>query len=249
MKSQNDFAQCPQCGSKQIQNVNMRKWKCPDCGFDLYNNVAAAVGLVIADSDGRVLFERRAKAPRKGFLALPGGFVDPDETAEEACVRECKEEIGAVPAALRYLCSFPNTYDYKGIRYKTCDLFFEAALAPHAQLHAQEGEVTAFERHALTTQAALDALPLAFESARKTLALWLAQRSDAGAGSTTHAPASHTAPTADESTRADSAATASAAADSDAGAGSATHAPASYAAPTADARARADSAATTERTK
>ncbi|MCR5724130.1 MAG: NUDIX domain-containing protein [Treponema sp.] len=172
----NDFSCCPACGSAAIQNVNMRKWLCPDCGFDLYNNVAAAVGLVIADESGEVLFERRAKEPRKGFLALPGGFVDPDETAEQACVRECREEIGVEPAYVRYLCSFPNTYDYKNIRYKTCDLFFEAALPPNAELHAQPGEVTGFERLSVCSEADIDALPLAFESARKTLRLWLQRR-------------------------------------------------------------------------
>ena len=181
MANQNDFTLCPQCGSKKIQNVNLRKWRCPDCGFDLYNNVAAAVGMVIADDANNVLFERRAKEPRKGFLALPGGFVDPDETAEAACMRESREEIGAEPTALRYLCSFPNTYDYKGIRYKTCDLFFEAALPPDAHLHAQEGEVTAFEHIPVRTEAELDALPLAFESARKTLRVWLARRAAASA--------------------------------------------------------------------
>lgn len=179
----NDFLFCPACGSKNIQNVKMRKWFCPDCGFDLYNNVAAAVGLVIADSEGRVLFEKRAKEPRKGFLALPGGFCDPDESAEEACRRECLEEIGVEPVSLRYLCSFPNTYDYRNIRYKTCDLFFEAVLPPGAQLRPQEGEVTGFERCLLSTAADIDALPLAFESARRTLKLWLQARSEnRGAG-------------------------------------------------------------------
>ena len=106
---QNDFNFCPNCGGKNIQNVNMRKWKCDDCGFTLYNNVAAAVGLVIQNKNGKVLFEKRAKEPRKGFLALPGGFVDPNETAEEACFRECKEEIGVEPLSVKYIATFPNT--------------------------------------------------------------------------------------------------------------------------------------------
>ncbi|MBQ7158528.1 MAG: NUDIX domain-containing protein [Treponema sp.] len=170
---QNDFNFCPNCGSKHIQNVNMRKWLCADCGFDLYNNVATAVGLIICDSEGRVLFERRGKEPRKGFLAFPGGFVDPNETAEEAAFRECKEEIGAEIYSVHYLCSFPNTYEYKNIVYKTCDLFFEANLLADAKLTAQEGEVTAFEWRHVRNDQELAELPLAFESARKTLAFWL----------------------------------------------------------------------------
>ena len=50
---QNDFNFCPNCGGKNIKNVNMRKWKCDDCGFTLYNNVAAAVGLVIQNEQGK----------------------------------------------------------------------------------------------------------------------------------------------------------------------------------------------------
>jgi NAD+ diphosphatase len=168
----NDFSRCPRCGSDDIENENNRKWFCPSCGFELYNNVAAAVGLVIADSEGAVLFERRAKDPRKGYLAFPGGFVDPDETAEAAAVRECREETGVAPLAVDYLCSFPNTYEYRGIVYKTCDLFFTAVL-PDTGLTAQPEEVLGFERRKICTRSDLDELPLAFESARKTLAVWL----------------------------------------------------------------------------
>ena len=170
---QNDFNFCPNCGGKNIQNVNMRKWKCDDCGFTLYNNVAAAVGLVIQKKNGKVLFEKRAKEPRKGFLALPGGFVDPNETAEEACFRECKEEIGVEPLSVKYIATFPNTYEYKNILYKTCDIFFEAVLPENAELHAQEGEVLGFEEVSIKNEEDLKDVPLAFESARKTLTLWL----------------------------------------------------------------------------
>ena len=169
----NDFNFCPSCGGKNIQNVKMRKWLCADCGFDLYNNVASAVGLVIQNEEGKILLEKRAKEPRKGFLAFPGGFVDPDETAEEACVRECREEIGVEPVSLRYIASFPNTYEYKNIQYKTCDMFFEAKLPAGAKLHAQEGEVLGFEEHFVRSEEELAKIPLAFESAKKTLALLL----------------------------------------------------------------------------
>jgi mutator protein MutT len=151
----------------------MRKWLCQDCGFDLYNNVASAVGLVIQTEDGKILLEKRAKEPRKGFLAFPGGFVDPDETAEEACIRECREEIGVEPVSLKYIASFPNTYDYKNIQYKTCDIFFEAVLPKGAKLHAQEGEVLGFEEVFVRNEKELAEIPLAFDSARKTLSLWL----------------------------------------------------------------------------
>ena len=76
----NNFNMCPMCGSKKIECKENRKWFCPDCGFDLYCNVATAVGVIIKDKYNNVLFEIRGKEPRKGFYAVPGGFVDFDET-------------------------------------------------------------------------------------------------------------------------------------------------------------------------
>ena len=51
------------------------------------------VDCVVFNGDS-VLLIRRAFEPFKGFLALPGGFVDIFESVEMACVRELKEETG-----------------------------------------------------------------------------------------------------------------------------------------------------------
>lgn len=173
----NDFKFCPMCGSRNIENHADRKWLCPDCGFDLYNNVATAVGIIIYDKNDKVLFEVRAKEPRKGFLAVPGGFVDFNESAEEAVLRECREEIGVEVSGATFLCSAPNIYEYKGIEYKTCDLFFSAPLPDKydsiedyiKSLKAEESEVLGFEAHLVSNEADLECLPLAFGSARTAL--------------------------------------------------------------------------------
>ena len=113
----NEFNFCPICSKKNISYKDGKKWFCSDCGFDLYNNVAAAVGIIISDCENNILLEKRAKNPRMGFLALPGGFCDADETAEAAAIRECREETGVIPQKISYLCSFANDYEYNNIAY------------------------------------------------------------------------------------------------------------------------------------
>ena len=44
--------------------------------------------------DGRLLFIRRASRHGRGNWQLPGGFIEPDETIEQAVVREVREEAG-----------------------------------------------------------------------------------------------------------------------------------------------------------
>lgn len=182
----NEFNFCPSCGGREIHYVDGKKWKCDACGFTLYNNVASAVGVILSDSEGNVLLETRAKEPRKGFLAVPGGFTNPDERAEDAVVRECREEIGLQldVSRLKFIASFPNIYDYKGIQYKTCDVFFSAEMPPGittideliARTKSDASEVTALTSVRVTNEHELAELPLAFESARLTLAKWLAER-------------------------------------------------------------------------
>lgn len=173
----NDFKMCPMCGSNKIENHGNRKWICPDCGFDLYNNVAAAVGIVLYDENNNVLFEKRAKEPRKGCACLPGGFVDFNETAEEAMIRECREELGIEITDFTYLCTFPNVYPYKNIEYRTCDIFFSAKI-PLAyksmedlisHITAEQSEVQGIVTYKVQTDDDIANIPLAFESAVKTL--------------------------------------------------------------------------------
>ena len=42
--------------------------------------------------DGHVLLVERGKGPRRGIWSLPGGHIEPGETAREAALRELQEE-------------------------------------------------------------------------------------------------------------------------------------------------------------
>jgi 8-oxo-dGTP diphosphatase len=65
--------------------------------------VAVTVDLVvltIRDSALTVLLVRRGKPPYRGRLALPGGFVRPEETLAQAAARELAEETNLAPGSV-----------------------------------------------------------------------------------------------------------------------------------------------------
>jgi ADP-ribose pyrophosphatase YjhB (NUDIX family) len=115
--------------------------RCEACGFELYLNVAAAVAGVIVDEQGRMVVLVRGKEPGKGKWDLPGGFVDPGDTAEEALRREVREEIGLEVTGMSYLGSGTNVYEYMGVRYRTLDLGFACEALQVAQARPREDEI------------------------------------------------------------------------------------------------------------
>lgn len=115
---------CPHCGSASFRAVSPKEFKCDNCGFNFFTNSAAAVVAVIFDNEGRLLLTRRARNPFKGWLDLPGGFVDPGESAETALRRELMEELQTEVKSAKFLCSHPNEYIFSNYKIRTTDLGF-----------------------------------------------------------------------------------------------------------------------------
>ena len=172
------FKVCPSCGNKTISFEEGKKWTCAFCNFELYFNVATSASIILLVGNALVLV-RRGKEPGKGLLSLPGGFVDPGESAENAAIRECIEETGITPCQIRYLCSFPNEYQHKNIVYQTCDLFFTANCAYDILTKlspVDTEEVSAYELVEINSTQDIEKLPLAFSSAKEALLVWAAKR-------------------------------------------------------------------------
>ena len=74
-----------------------------------YERPSVTVDIVILTvRDGKlvVLLIRRKRWPFEGMWAIPGGFVNPDESLEEAATRELQEETGVRDVYLEQLYTF-----------------------------------------------------------------------------------------------------------------------------------------------
>ncbi|MCX8157829.1 MAG: NUDIX domain-containing protein [Verrucomicrobiae bacterium] len=131
------FTHCPRCGAGGLTHPEPDAYACGQCGFHYHTNPAVGVGGLVLDGQGRLLLLRRAHDPGKGRLGLPGGFVNPGESAEEALVRETREETGLAIEALRFVCTAPNVYPYRGVTYHVLDIFFAARAVADSVASAQ----------------------------------------------------------------------------------------------------------------
>lgn len=87
---------CPRCGAplvvRLIDTEDRPRLMC-DRGHILYVNPKLVIG-VIPERRGRILLLRRAIEPRRGAWTFPGGYMEIDETTDEAAAREAHEEVG-----------------------------------------------------------------------------------------------------------------------------------------------------------
>ncbi|NLD99093.1 MAG: NUDIX domain-containing protein [Fibrobacter sp.] len=166
-----NFKYCPKCGRTNLEILDRNGVFCPDCDFTYYHNTASAVGAIINTPEGIILI-RRAVEPKKGFLDVPGGFVDYGENLEDALNREIKEELSIDVSNPVYLCSFPNIYTYKKITYFTTDSFFVYSYdgAQRPVLNNENSELIYVQK---------DSLPIdemAFDSGKSALNLFFSKK-------------------------------------------------------------------------
>jgi ADP-ribose pyrophosphatase YjhB (NUDIX family) len=138
------FTHCPVCGSEKFAQNNEKSKRCDACEFVYYVNASAAVAAFILNVKNELLVCKRANEPVKGTWDLPGGFVDGNESAEEALKREIKEELGAKVDGAEYLFSLPNDYEYSGMTIPTLDLFFSCQLENTKNLQASDDVESCF---------------------------------------------------------------------------------------------------------
>ena len=80
-----ELTYCPVCGHKLVEREEAGRIRqvCENCGYVHYVNPVPAVGIVI-EMDGGVVLIQRKHPPHEGRWALPSGYIEADESAEEA---------------------------------------------------------------------------------------------------------------------------------------------------------------------
>lgn len=93
---------CTDCGgelhSEQHGERQHPVYHCRQCQQFFYQHPKLLVACFI-NCANKLLWMRRALEPKKGFWAIPAGFMEAEETLPQAAARELLEETGVVIAA------------------------------------------------------------------------------------------------------------------------------------------------------
>lgn len=110
------YKYCPRCGAglRQREIEGQKRLFCPKCGWVYYQNPLPSAAALVKSSKGEVLLVKRGIEPGKGQWALPSGFIEIDETPEQACLRELEEETQLKGEIVRLI----GVYSQKSSLYK-----------------------------------------------------------------------------------------------------------------------------------
>ena len=127
---------CSDCGQPVALIIpaddNRLRHVCEDCGTIHYQNPKLVIGTIPWWPQGQqVLLCKRAIEPRRGYWTLPAGFMENNETTEEAAQRETLEEAGAQVELLGLfaLLNVPHVHQvHLFYRARLLDLNFSAGI-------------------------------------------------------------------------------------------------------------------------
>lgn len=103
------------------------------CGNHLYNALCA--GCLISNKHQFLALQKN------GHLEFPKGFIDPNETAEQAAIRESQEETGLNKIVLQnFVMDTFHIYEYKSeFTFKKTTWFLASTLEDEVKVQKEEG--------------------------------------------------------------------------------------------------------------
>lgn len=136
-----------------------------DCVLCAFENPKPTV-TAICIRDGSLLVVKRNDDPFKGEWDFVGGYVQKEETHEEALLREMLEELGVHPR-LTYMKSFTGTDTYQGLNYPILSSAYLVEFDEEIHLNEENSDVAWVPIVGLST--------IAFDSNQKILA-WVKEK-------------------------------------------------------------------------
>jgi ADP-ribose pyrophosphatase YjhB (NUDIX family) len=136
---------CRRCG-KPLKEIGNHEYVC-SAGHAVHLNPIPGVGVFFVSQDNtQVLLSTRGIEPRKGMLDAFGGFLEIEESFEEAAARELHEELGLTAddyQPLTYLTSGHDIYPYKGEPLRYAAILFWTRLKTDMPLKARDDSASA----------------------------------------------------------------------------------------------------------
>lgn len=128
-----DARYCLHCGYrlKKSKVDGRTRFACPHCGRINYENPLPSVAALVRNQADEVLLVKRGTPPGVGRWALPSGFIEIEESPEEACLRELMEETDMQGVAAKLLGVYTQpSKTYKRVLIIAYEV--EAQGEPHA---------------------------------------------------------------------------------------------------------------------
>jgi NAD+ diphosphatase len=100
---------CPRCAAaletKTIEQTERLACSAPGCGFVHWDNPLPVVAALVAH-EGQFILARNAKWPRNIYSVVTG-FLEKNESPEQAVIREVKEELNLDGAVSAFIGHYP----------------------------------------------------------------------------------------------------------------------------------------------
>lgn len=147
---------CLWCGSA-LNFVSKDKYVCTGCAKVHYVCPKTSAGAFVMsgkNEDKRIYLSVRGKEPRIGKLDVFGGFLDTDETMEDAVIREFEEETGLKRSAINtlvYVGSNTELYEWQGDKYPVSSAYFATMIeSPESMIPSDDiVEIKSFKKNDL----------------------------------------------------------------------------------------------------
>lgn len=135
-----DFLYCSYCGGHLRESTEYGTVHriCTRCERRYYNNPVPAVGVLLMNMNRQIMLALREYPPHPDTWDVPGGFLDVDETAEEALRRELKEELSLVPEQLLYVGSSHDRYEFGKRNYHMINLLFAGTIGESSPIASDD---------------------------------------------------------------------------------------------------------------